>query len=1087
MIDLNIIGIGADTSEVRTANKDLDGFGKSADKASRQADGLTGSITSMAKGFLGVSAGIAAASKLVSVTDEYTKYTAILRNATSGQGEFNAALADIRRIANTAQTDVAGLATTYARFSGALKEFGASQKQIATLTETVALGLKANGASAQETSATMLQLSQAFGAGKLSGDEFRSMAEAAPNLMRALAASIGVPTGALKEMAAQGELTNDILLKAFTDPKLSAALQKQANDIHTISGAWQRLKNEIVTDVVEIDRALGASSGVAKFIEQFTTGIQVMSGKPPEGSYIDILTKFATSQGEKVLNFFGKLSKAQSEAAKTAAENGMFGGQNPITYGGAIGPNFANNGVVDVNKLHKRQEEERKAIEEINRLRQAASKEAAEKERQLRDAESAWRAKRDNDYQDELRKSWEANEKEKAKMAEDLAKEKQKADERRLDELSKQAQKNYEIAQREAEKQAEAVQREYDKINEALGRSLTDALMRGFESGKSFAQNFIDTLKNAFKTLVLQPAIEFVLRGSGISGALAGLGGLFSGNAGAADVYGTSGISGTGGIGGGYDLVKGITRGFDGLNSTFQSSIEDLGAWLAESNYGLIKDLGGMIGQYSTQIAKVAPYAGSILQLLSGDVKGAAFTGAGTAIGSYFGGPVGGAIGSFVGSAVGSLFGGKKKIPRFSSQSDTLFNGGDFITKSFTPMYKALNATGQTSSLNEAYFKALSPLFSAFDIEDQLTSASTQIVQKRKASYGNFNAVINGQNLFSGANGSAKSTQKTFEQLVNTVLTNGISKAITASTLPEGLKKLFDGLTEQSQVANMINAVINLESAQTELANRFGLTASQAGLVAQQSGLAGDSLAQFAASLASSALATQKSSVTMIKERDALKELIGSMPTSVDAFDLMLKAINTTTAEGQAQFAELFQLRQRFATYTGSFDAVVSNVESALYGMLSPSEKLALDQANLAAAFGELNIAVPGSIQELINLGKSIDYTTESGLDLALAFPALVDMFGKTQDAVNALTADLSANYFSTLADFRSAQVSDSPQSYIKNQTQINADLLAEIQAMKQDSEQQKAVLLTVAEYTFKQSRVLDDWDANGMPAVRTE
>jgi hypothetical protein len=58
-----------------------------------------------------------------------------------------------------------------------LGDLGATQTQISNVTKTVALALKVSGASATEASNAMLQLSQAFSAGKLSGDEFRSMAE----------------------------------------------------------------------------------------------------------------------------------------------------------------------------------------------------------------------------------------------------------------------------------------------------------------------------------------------------------------------------------------------------------------------------------------------------------------------------------------------------------------------------------------------------------------------------------------------------------------------------------------------------------------------------------------------------------------------------------------------------------------------------------------------------------------------------------------------------------------------------------------------------------------------------------------------
>jgi hypothetical protein len=77
---------------------------------------------------------------------------------------------------------------------------------------------------------------------------------------------------------------------------------------------------------------------------------------------------------------------------------------------------------------------------------------------------------------------------------------------------------------------AKAWEDEWKRTNDSISRGLTDALMRGFESGKGFAENFVDTLKNMFKTLVLEPTIRGVLApvSQGLTGAAMG---LFGGSA----------------------------------------------------------------------------------------------------------------------------------------------------------------------------------------------------------------------------------------------------------------------------------------------------------------------------------------------------------------------------------------------------------------------------------------------------------------------------------------------------------------------------------------------------------------------------
>ncbi|HEV2612544.1 MAG TPA: hypothetical protein VGU61_19940 [Noviherbaspirillum sp.] len=63
----------------------------------------------------------------------------------------------------------------------------------------------------------------------------------------------------------------------------------------------------------------------------------------------------------------------------------------------------------------------------------------------------------------------------------------------------------------DALKAADAAAKEWQRASSEIERSLTDALLRGFESGKGFGKNLVDSLKNMFKTLVLRPVISAVM------------------------------------------------------------------------------------------------------------------------------------------------------------------------------------------------------------------------------------------------------------------------------------------------------------------------------------------------------------------------------------------------------------------------------------------------------------------------------------------------------------------------------------------------------------------------------------------------
>jgi tape measure domain-containing protein len=1095
MIDVETIGIAVSTEGVVRGRKELDNFGNSAEKASRKADDTSSAIAGMAKGFVGFTAALAGLSKAVGVFDEYAKYSAILKNATSGQAEFNKAMEDSRRIANLAQTDVAGITQVYARFNNALKEFGVSQSQVTTLTQTVALALKANGATATETSSAMLQLSQAFGAGRLSGDEFRSMAENAPNLMRALAKSIGVPTGALKEMAAEGQLTNDVLLKAFTDPALAKSMEKQAADIITLSGAWQILKNELSQVFIDFEKATGMFESFAISTRQLAQGIGIIRNFL-KGDQVGDLTSDLKAVTDKLAaydggNAFDKQVLGGKEYRKEllADMEELSKKLRELTAAPKVNPaSLSTTATIDQGWMDKQSKDYEKQLEKLNAQRKKAADEAAKYERELADAESAWKANKANEYQEQLRKDFEKAKKEEAKLAEELAKEEYKSKLKYMELLSKQADKNYDEAQKAAKKAADDLEKEYERISDNISRSLTDAIFRGFENGKSFVESFIDGLKSSFKATILQPVIKLLVDSTGLTAVMAAFSTMMSGTANAGSVASTLIPSGGSIFDKGLNIVKSITSGFDMLNTGFGKSIEELGALIYNGNGGLIDEIGGFMGQYGTQISQALGYAGAAIAGFN-YLKDGNYIGAGlTAAGAYFG-PAGAAIGA----AIGSLFGGKVKTKKYSTGVTGNYSDGKFTSSNQSGLAgygRALGGNDGLASVLKDYSTVVSGLFGAYGMNGKINTGIDmfQRSSSKTRAWGYFSANGNGGHTsFSSGDEAFGSSQEAMQALVNKILTQGITGLVTTSKLPEGIKSLFKGLSDKKSVQAMINAAMNIGNAQDVLIKQYGLTADLAGKVAKASGYAGEQLAQFANSLVSTAMSSQKTSIVMLKERDALKDVIGSLPDSVTAFDSVLKSINLTTAAGRKEFAELFQLRDRFAQYTSAFDGVVNNVESAIYGMLSPSEKMALDQANLAKAFTELNIAVPTSIAELIALGKSIDYGTEAGLDLALAFPALVAMFNQTKDAVNSLTQDLSSNYFSTRADFMSAKASESPQAYIKNQAQMNTEMLAEIRKLQQDGADTKAILLAVSEYTYQQNRTTDDWNVNGMPPVRAE
>ncbi|MGK5080468.1 tape measure protein [Janthinobacterium sp. HLX7-2] len=202
------------------------------------------------------------------MSDEYAKFTAQLRLATVSQNEYNAAYADVKRIANASQQAMAATGTLYARIANGTRELGTTQKQVAEITETVNMALKVSGATATESASAQLQLSQAFASGTLRGEEFNAVNEAAPRLMKALADGMGLPIGALKGMAGEGKITSKIMAEVL--PNALAALREEGKKVATIGGAFTVLKNEFM----EFTAIKAQANGTVNIL---TTSIKLLS------------------------------------------------------------------------------------------------------------------------------------------------------------------------------------------------------------------------------------------------------------------------------------------------------------------------------------------------------------------------------------------------------------------------------------------------------------------------------------------------------------------------------------------------------------------------------------------------------------------------------------------------------------------------------------------------------------------------------------------------------------------------------------------------------------------------------------------
>lgn len=274
-----VVRIVIDASQARRGGNQAEQALDRVGAATRRLDGALGrttvNVTTFGRSLAGLK-GAGAALILADLTrragqaaDAFSLMDAKLKVATKNWGDHARAQEDVMRISRATRSEMTSTAVLYGKLATTSKTLNASQAQVATATETVTKALKVSGASAGETASTVLQLGQALASGRLNGDEFRSLAENAPRLMKLIADSMNVPIGSLKKMASEGQLTSDKLVRAFTDKKYLAELEEEFKLMpKTFSDSFTALENLATVTFGKFNEGGQFSQALYDFVDQ---------------------------------------------------------------------------------------------------------------------------------------------------------------------------------------------------------------------------------------------------------------------------------------------------------------------------------------------------------------------------------------------------------------------------------------------------------------------------------------------------------------------------------------------------------------------------------------------------------------------------------------------------------------------------------------------------------------------------------------------------------------------------------------------------------------------------------------------------
>lgn len=256
--------------------KELDKAGKSTQRFKRNSKKAFKEIAKAVSMMAGAMA-VAAGGAMIKVADQMQNLRNRMFALTKDTRKTEIAMRDIATIARVTRSDIAATGDVYTKMAIATQDLGVNQEELAKATAAVNNTFLLSGASTMEAANSARQLAQGLAAGRLNGDELRSVMENNAVLAGELAKGFNVTRGELKQMGADGLLTASkimpILIKAFDSTSASVGTMQM-----TVSQSATTVKNQFTEMAINADKSFGFTKTAAdslqflgKHMETFAT------------------------------------------------------------------------------------------------------------------------------------------------------------------------------------------------------------------------------------------------------------------------------------------------------------------------------------------------------------------------------------------------------------------------------------------------------------------------------------------------------------------------------------------------------------------------------------------------------------------------------------------------------------------------------------------------------------------------------------------------------------------------------------------------------------------------------------------------
>lgn len=267
------------------------------------------SVRSSATELAGAWAGAFATNQLIAYADTWNQLNGRLRLASSSSEDYAQSQRVLMEISQRTGTSLEANSNLYSRIAQSLRDAGYASADVAKVTETVATSLKLSGASTEEASSVITQLSQALGSGVLRGEEFNAIMESGGRLAKLLADGLGTTVGGLRNKANNGELTTDKIVPLLTNVEI---LRKEFETLPaSISGSAQKVQNAFLAWVGGANDAVGASSTLSGILDGLATNID------------DVANTAGLLVGVGLARYFGNMVGSVGQSTRAVLANAV--------------------------------------------------------------------------------------------------------------------------------------------------------------------------------------------------------------------------------------------------------------------------------------------------------------------------------------------------------------------------------------------------------------------------------------------------------------------------------------------------------------------------------------------------------------------------------------------------------------------------------------------------------------------------------------------------------------------------------------------------------------------------------------------